>query len=540
MDPGSITPPIALNPVIRGHEGAMLLALLQATDEGILLTGLDRQDILANRRLGELFDMLPEQIVEEQPDAVRRALHVRLRDPDAFDMRMAETYADPSATYTDDVELTGETQRILRRFTSPVLDTDGNPIARLWTFLDVTESRLLEQMREQELARRTRDYLATSQVLEAISTMSRLAVQSYSTEALLDGVIDALGPVVSSQSLAILLADSQGVAGRVRNAGGAFRTTRISANRMDALSAIAAHVPGGGYHEELGYRLGAVIPLIADDKDLGLLVVDDTPASDADEHLYRAHLAGLAAQVAIAVQTHRWKVELTGALDALRAAQDAMVETEKLRMAGLLAASIAHDVKNIVSALQLDLMMTGDPLSETVAVHLNRFSTLSHQLLALARPGKISLDPVDIEDLIAHVVPLIAGQAEVYRVEISVLVDAGRPHALIDRSQLEHLLVNLCLNAIQAMSARGGRIDIAARRSGGAVEIEVSDTGCGIPADQLERIFEPFYTTRANGIGLGLFSCRRIAESYGGKLGVSSTVGEGTVFKVSLPSALSE
>src|SRR6185369_4979392 len=97
--------------------------------------------------------------------------------------------------------------------------------------------------------------------------------------------------------------------------------------------------------------------------------------------------------------------------------------------------------------------------------------------------------------------------------------------------------VNLCLNALQAMAEAGGTLTLSGSARDGWVEVQVCDTGAGIAPEERDRIFEPFFTRRANGLGLGLFSCKRIVEDHGGELRVASAPGQGACFTVRLPAA---
>ena len=180
---------IALNPNFREQEEALLHALLQATDYGILLSGLDRQDIIANRRLGELFGVTPQNVVESSPEAVRALVRAHFQDPEAFDSLLQEIYADPLLRYQDEIELVGETPRILRRFTAPVHGSANSPVGRLWTFLDITETKRLQQEVQRQLEARTQDYWVTSEVLRVMNGLCRCATSEHDLETLLRQIL---------------------------------------------------------------------------------------------------------------------------------------------------------------------------------------------------------------------------------------------------------------------------------------------------------------------------------------------------------------
>ena len=123
---------VAVNPRFQQQEATLLNALLQSSDYGVLLSGLDREDILANRRLGELFSVSPQEVVRTDPDAVRAIALSRVRDPQAFETAVTRMYAEPLRSQADEIELLGNPPRFLHRYTAPIFGADGQPVGRLW------------------------------------------------------------------------------------------------------------------------------------------------------------------------------------------------------------------------------------------------------------------------------------------------------------------------------------------------------------------------------------------------------------------------
>ena len=158
-----------------------------------------------------------------------------------------------------------------------------------------------------------------------------------------------------------------------------------------------------------------------------------------------------------------------------------------------------------------------------------------HHLLAFSRPATLNTTPIQLAEVISKVIPLISGQAAINGIEIVVDIPTNFKLIAADSSQLIHLFVNLCLNAIQAMTTNGGSLIIRGYDGGDQQILEIGDTGIGISADTMEKLFNPFFTTRANGFGLGLFSCKKIVEEHGGHISVQSEPGIGTVFNISFP-----
>ncbi len=138
---------------------------------------------------------------------------------------------------------------------------------------------------------------------------------------------------------------------------------------------------------------------------------------------------------------------------------------------------------------------------------------------------------VDLPELVREAVGVAPPPGNI---GVDVRVGADLPHVSADRDQLRQVLLNLITNAQQAMPD-GGRLSIDAERGDGVVRIHVRDTGDGFDEEAKARLFEPFYTTKARGVGLGLSVCRRIAEAHGGSLDADSTPGAGATFTLALP-----
>jgi signal transduction histidine kinase len=537
---------IALNPNFRSSEGALLHALLQATDYGILMSGLDRQDIIANRRLGELFGGAPQEIVESEPGVAART---RVRDPEVFEEVLRRTYADPLLSYEDEIELV-QPSCTLRRFTGPVFGADGASIGRLWTFLDITETKRLQAEVQAQLHARTEEYQATSDILHAVNALCQVAVEQKATEALLASIADRIRRLIGCECAAVLLLSANGaeLEGVGYPASRPAKPVRVLRQHDRALaetvakSHVDADAPLTLYTDyrspimrQLRCRTVGLAPLCDEGRAIGALAVGTRRPNLDLERNRAAHLGAVIDQVALTLKTHRLQAELHAAMESLKATQRRMVEIEKLRAAGTLAASVAHDIRNILTTLQMELAMQPEPVSEMICAQLDRFSTLTLRLLAFSRPSVLEMRPTSVKEVVQRIVSLVGGQAQISGVKIVQRWPRSVPLVSADASQLEHLFVNLCLNAIQAMAERGGTLSITGRLRQGWLEIQVVDTGRGIPLETIARVFDPFFTTRATGMGLGLFSCKRIVEEHGGQLTVTSAPDRGACFAVTLP-----
>ncbi len=241
----------------------------------------------------------------------------------------------------------------------------------------------------------------------------------------------------------------------------------------------------------------------------------------------------------------------------IRRSNERLLATEKLAALGRLAAGVAHELRNPLTVIhgrlqllraQLDRGAPPDAhvLGKAVGAlgeATERMKRIMQGLANYSRPARVEPVPLDVRDLPDGAAELVSHQARTGGVRVAVDVPDGLPPVLGDRSEMAQILVNLATNALEAMAAAtGGVLTLAARLDpspeGGRVRIEVADTGPGIPPEQLERIWEPFVTTKAEGTGLGLSIVRGLTERQpGAAIAVESTVGRGTTFRLTMPVA---
>jgi signal transduction histidine kinase len=165
---------------------------------------------------------------------------------------------------------------------------------------------------------------------------------------------------------------------------------------------------------------------------------------------------------------------------------------------------------------------------------VQRLNSIVEEFLSLARPLEIKPEPVRIDELLKEMAVLVESDAKSKKVEIKVVVPPDLPAARVDRNYFKQALLNLIINGIQAMP-RGGVLTLEANVSRGHMVVSVADTGEGISENVLSRIFEPYFTTKTKGAGLGLPIARRIVETHGGTLTAESKVGQGTRFQITFP-----
>src|SRR5262245_34530410 len=213
-------------------------------------------------------------------------------------------------------------------------------------------------------------------------------------------------------------------------------------------------------------------------------------------------------------------------------------EVERLATTGELAAGMAHEIRNplaaIVNATALltdDEGLTPEERATTLAAirtEARRLNRILSDFLHLARPQEARRTTGDIRDVVQHVSGLIREDRErAPRVEVKVVVDPAVPRFAFDRDQVTQVLWNVALNGVQAMNGRG-RLSLEVARQNGDIALAVSDTGPGISAENLCRVFEPFYSGKPNGSGLGLTIAERIVAAHGGRIEIDSAPGHGT------------
>ncbi len=224
-----------------------------------------------------------------------------------------------------------------------------------------------------------------------------------------------------------------------------------------------------------------------------------------------------------------------------------IISSEKLAAIGQLAAGIAHEVNNPLGGILNCLYnfknkkLTDGRKSEYLDFMeegIKRVQNIVRQLLDFSQQHAPELSLTDINGMIEGIVPLFLHSIKDRDIRLVKNLGQGLPAILVDKHQIEQILVNLILNAVQALEGEG-LIEVSTRFEGYRYCITVSDNGCGIPPENLPKIFDPFFTTKGvgKGTGLGLSVSRGIIESHRGKIDVESQVGVGTVFKVYLPIA---
>ncbi len=222
--------------------------------------------------------------------------------------------------------------------------------------------------------------------------------------------------------------------------------------------------------------------------------------------------------------------------------------TEKRDLLARLLGRLAHEIRNPLSSLDIHVQLLEEDLV-TLAPHLrqqltarldiiqgelHRLESIVENFLRLSGPSALDLELVEIIKLVTHVCELLRPEAAAREIEIVASVQSGLPQVMADPVRLMQALLNLIINAMQAVE-RKGRIDVSGSVAGETLEVVVRDTGPGIPADKLASIFDPYFTTKAEGNGLGLWIAQQIVVAHGGALKAQNAPAAGALFTMTLP-----
>lgn len=237
-------------------------------------------------------------------------------------------------------------------------------------------------------------------------------------------------------------------------------------------------------------------------------------------------------------------------LGEIKELQAELRRKDRLAAIGQVVAGVAHEIRNplfgITSVAQIlkrevDLTPAHQELLEGLLSEAHRLNALVSDLLLFGRPSRLERSPTDLHQLLDACCTLCLGEIRERSLELRKAYDPNVPALLVDQDKLKQVILNLVRNAAEA-TAPGGTVTVgtASHRTEGAapadqVDVSITDTGCGIPSEDRDRIFELFFTTKPRGAGLGLSISRRIVEDHGGWIIVESRTGEGTTFTVQLP-----
>jgi signal transduction histidine kinase len=230
--------------------------------------------------------------------------------------------------------------------------------------------------------------------------------------------------------------------------------------------------------------------------------------------------------------------------------EEKLNQAERAAVIGRLTQAVAHEVRNPLNVINLSIDHVSSKYApederkrtqftailSSIKDEIARLKYLVNDLLNYGRPSQMAFKPLDVRELVDETVALVRTQADAQGIDLKVEYTDEETEVMGDRERLKSCLTNIVINALQAMP-QGGSLATNLYRNDGWVEIKITDTGVGISDEALQKIFEPYFSTRVSGFGLGLAVTRSIIEDHRGSIVVNSKLGHGTTFTVKLPVA---
>jgi len=307
--------------------------------------------------------------------------------------------------------------------------------------------------------------------------------------------------------------------------------------------------------EKLNLHSLVVIPLLAKEKALGAIAADfvepnkNITKEALDSVMVFAQQAGLAIHNAFMYQelktfSQQMEEKIQKTTADLKKTEARLIRSEKLAALGQLAAGIAHEIRNPLTSINIlihsltENIPSGDSHREDLKVieeEINRINEILDRFLRFAKPAPPLLERTDVASIFEETLQLIRPRIEKQRIGVKREFQS-LPIILMDREQMKQVALNLLLNAVQAMP-KGGNLALRGQNSedGQWIQLSIQDSGIGISSEDMNKLFDPFFSTKEGGVGLGLSITHRIIDQHHGKIEVESTPGEGTLFTVWLP-----
>jgi len=270
------------------------------------------------------------------------------------------------------------------------------------------------------------------------------------------------------------------------------------------------------------------------------LLVDSNPAQLPGSALNEVQ--------ALSQTVHTLREDMDLAQTQLKRSQHTLLQSEKLAMVGKLAAGVAHSIRNPLTSVKMRLYSMRRHLNltpeqqedlEVISQEIGHIDAIVRNFLEYSRPPKLKVQKISPSTVVDWAIALLRPRLEAYHVAVTVSRRAPLPEIWVDPDQLKEVLINLMVNACEAMG-KNGQIHLSEEEDflagiGRVVRLRVQDTGPGIPASIQEKIFQPFFSSKEEGTGLGLSIAARIIEEHGGSIQVQSKPGQGAAFVITLP-----
>jgi len=287
----------------------------------------------------------------------------------------------------------------------------------------------------------------------------------------------------------------------------------------------------------------ALVPLVCRGRSLGVLVADNfinrKPISDEDV----AGLLAFANHASLAIDNSRLYERLEEKVEELSQSRDKLIQYERLSIVGEMAAKIAHDIRNPMTAIggfakRMLVKERGEKLNKNylqiIVQEIDRLEKILNDILSFTKPSRPRFRPADLNQVIHSAYEVLAPELEKCGITYTEHFSSALPRMQLDTDQIQRLYINLIKNAIEAMPD-GGSLTITTALENTMVIAATADTGTGIPEEAMDKIFEPFFTSKATGSGLGLTLATQIVRSHGGTLKVGRGEPAGTIVTMHLP-----
>lgn len=295
-------------------------------------------------------------------------------------------------------------------------------------------------------------------------------------------------------------------------------------------------------------RAGWVIPLYVKDELTGLIAfssfVPDASFDEADFQFFREFSRSVAKCIYNALSVQELKI----ANDELQDIQSQLIQSTKIKAIEQLATGIAHEIHNpltIISGKAQVLLLKKDrsaldqqveEVLKTIVKQTKRAADITRKLLMFSQGSGAPKESLKLEQILEDTIALISYQTSLDGIEVTKAIGCGIPQFYANVHELREVFLNLILNAVQSIGSQGRiHVEMSYQASDEIISIQISDTGPGIDQDHIDKLFNPFFTTRHDAVGLGLFVTKQIVHRYGGSIRVESQKGSGSLFTVRFP-----
>jgi signal transduction histidine kinase len=284
----------------------------------------------------------------------------------------------------------------------------------------------------------------------------------------------------------------------------------------------------------------AAVPLIGKEKVLGVITADNLYSSRKIKDEQVEVLITFANQAGLAIENASMYERLKQSSKVL---EEKLIQSSKLAALGQLSAGIAHELRNPLTSIKILInslvgrIGPNESIKEDIEViesEIERMNGIIKQFLDFSRPGYLCLSKTNINEIVKETLNLVAYELKDQNISITKSFDYELPIISADGERLKQVFLNIILNARQAMP-EGGKLLVKTLREDNYAIISIKDTGKGIPEDIRHKLFEPFFTTREEGLGLGLPISKRIIDNHKGAIEINSALGKGTSAVVKLP-----